>query len=137
MNLEYKIVNKDSYSQVVDLIRNSFNLNLSYNSFDFSNDVFFYGGFILNELVSVAMVQVLNDPIKGEKGYYVNYVCVSKDYQGKGYGKELMNNIISNGYNDNVEYIMLTSNKSRIIARNMYSQLEFAIKDTDLFIKNL
>lgn len=96
--------------------------------------------FVLEEnkkIVGMASIDILNDIFKNIKYGYVNNVCVSKDCQGKGYGKELMSKIDEYAKESDLEYIILTSNKKRVSAHRLYKKCGYEIVDTCFFKKKL
>lgn len=90
-----------------------------------------------NKIIGMASIDILNDIFKNIKYGYVNNVCVSKECQGKGFGKELMSKIDEYAKEMNLEYIILTSNKKRIAAHKLYKKCGYEIVDTCFFKKKL
>ena len=88
-----------------------------------------------NKIVGMAIIDILNDIFKNIKYGYVNDVCIDPDYQGQGLSKKLMNKILEYGISNNLEYIMLTSNKKRIAAHGLYKSMGYEIVDTCVFKK--
>lgn len=96
--------------------------------------------FVLEEnkkIIGMASIDILNDIFKNIKYGYVNNVCVSKECQGKGYGKELMSKIDEYAKEIDLEYIILTSNKKRVSAHRLYKKCGYEIVDTCFFKKKL
>ena len=88
-----------------------------------------------NKIVGMATIDILNDIFKNIKYGYVNNVCIDPDYQEQGLSKKLMNKILEYGISNNLEYIMLTSNKKRIAAHGLYKSMGYEIVDTCVFKK--
>lgn len=88
-------------------------------------------------IVGMVTLDIFNDIFKNVRYGYLNNVCVSKDYRGRGIAKLLMKRV--EGYcNDNdLDYVMLTSNKKRVDAWNLYFDCGYQIKETCLFEKNM
>lgn len=88
-----------------------------------------------DELIGTAIIDILNDYIKNQKYYYINYVCIKKEYRGCGYSKKIMEYIEELARQDNISYIMLTSSSQREIANKLYLSLDYKKIDTNLFKK--
>lgn len=88
-----------------------------------------------DELIGTAIIDTLNDYIKNQKYYYINYVCIKKEYRGCGYSKKIMEYIEELARQDNISYIMLTSSIQREIANKLYLSLDYKKIDTNLFKK--
>lgn len=57
----------------------------------------------------------------------IESIAVLKNYQGDGYGKLLMSEILNNSYNNGVKSISLTVTEKNKIAVNLYKKLGFEI----------
>lgn len=90
-----------------------------------------------NKIIGMASINILNDIFKNIKYGYVNNVCVSKECQGKGFGKDLMSKIDDYAKEMDLEYLILTSNKKRIAAHKLYKKCNYEIVDTCFFKKKL
>ena len=88
-----------------------------------------------DELIGTAIIDILNDYIKNQKYYYVNYVCIKKEYRGCGYSKKIMEYIEELARQENISYIILTSSSQREIANKLYLSLDYKKIDTNLFKK--
>ena len=88
-----------------------------------------------DELIGTAIIDILNDYIKNQKYYYINYVCIKKEYRGCGYSKKIMEYIEELGRQENISYIILTSSSQREIANKLYLSLDYKKIDTNLFKK--
>ena len=73
-----------------------------------------------DELIGTAIIDILNDYIKNQKYYYINYVCIKKEYRGCGYSKKIMEYIEELARQENISYIILTSSSQREIANKLY-----------------
>lgn len=60
-------------------------------------------------------------------------VVVDKDYQGRGYGKLLINKLLEIAKNENIKRIDLTSKPNRESARKLYESMGFKLRDTLVF----
>lgn len=88
-----------------------------------------------DELIGTAIIDTLNDYIKNQKYYYINYVCIKKEYRGCGYSKKIMEYIEELARQENISYIILTSSSQREIANKLYLSLDYKKIDTNLFKK--
>ena len=66
---------------------------------------------------------------------WIEDVVVSNVYRGKGYGKMLVQYAIDFVQSQGIDMLMLTSRPSRVIANQLYLNLGFKIKQTNLYIK--
>lgn len=88
-----------------------------------------------DELIGTAIIDTLNDYIKNQKYYYINYVCIKKEYRECGYSKKIMEYIEELARQENISYIILTSSSQREIANKLYLSLDYKKIDTNLFKK--
>ena len=116
---EYK---KEDSKKLLNLFNKCFNYN--YKVIDMEPTGMIYVVVIDNKIVGMAIIDG-----------YVNDVCIDPDYQGQGLSKKLMNKILEYGISNNLEYIMLTSNKKRIAAHGLYKSMGYEIVDTCVFKK--
>ncbi len=77
------------------------------------------------------------DIIRNIKIYHIGYVCVDSRYQGKGFGREMMEYAISYAKDNNVARLELTSGNQREVAHKLYLSLGFVKRDTSVFRKEL
>lgn len=127
---EYK---KEDSKELLNLFNKCFNYD--YKVIDMEPTSMIYVVVIDNKIVGMATIDILNDIFKNIKYGYVNDVCIDPDYQGQGLSKKLMNKILEYGISNNLEYIMLTSNKKRIAAHGLYKSMGYEIVDTCVFKK--
>lgn len=88
-----------------------------------------------NNVVGYVLVTRSNDPIIGRVNFWIDYVCVDIKYRGRGIAKELLTKVEEIAKYENVLYLQLTSNRSRTIARKIYLDLGFEIRESDIFRK--
>jgi ribosomal protein S18 acetylase RimI-like enzyme len=63
-------------------------------------------------------------------------ICILENYQGKGYGKKLMEYIFNHEKITNIDKIYLTVDKINDIAINLYKKYNFyIIEENDLYFK--
>lgn len=90
-----------------------------------------------NSVVGMTMITVKNDPFKNTKTFYLDYICIKKDFRHKSLGRKMFEEVLRIAKDQNIDKIELTSRKDRINARNIYFDYGMIIKDTDLFVKEL
>ena len=73
--------------------------------------------------------------IKNQKYYYINYLCVKKEYRRRGYASKLFEKIEEMIKENDIKYIELTSGNQRRQAHYFYKNKNFKIKDTMVFVK--
>lgn len=127
---EYK---KEDAKELLDLFNKCFNYDYKVIDMEPTSMIFVFA--LDNKIVGMATIDILNDIFKNIKYGYVNNVCIDPDYQGQGLSKKLMNKISEYGISNNLEYIMLTSNKKRIAAHGLYKSMGYEIVDTCVFKK--
>jgi ribosomal protein S18 acetylase RimI-like enzyme len=75
-------------------------------------------------------------PTVGEIGR-IEDIIIDENYRGQGLGKKLISEIIKFAREYKILKLQLTSNPQRLAARNLYQDLGFQIKDTDVFVLDL
>ena len=131
--LEFREYEDNDYANVVKLIKDSFDIDVS--NIDSDPNVYRLVGVLDNEVVSYLDITYCLDVIRNYKYSYINYVCVSPNARGNGIGYKMMEEAISICKNNGCSKIKLTSNPKRCQAREMYKKCGFEIKDTDVFEK--
>ena len=90
-----------------------------------------------NEVVGYLTINRLYDSVLSCHYCYVNYVCVKRNYQHRGIATLLFNKVFEICKHENISYIELTSNPTRIEAHQLYQKLGFNIRKTDVFRKEI
>ena len=90
-----------------------------------------------NEVVGYLTINRLYDSVLACHYCYVNYVCVKRNYQHHGIATLLFNKVFEICKHENISYIELTSNPTRIEAHGLYQKLGFNIRKTDVFRKEI
>lgn len=90
-----------------------------------------------DNLVGTGMIRYIYNPIKDKKTYYLDYICVSGDYQNQGIGKKIMNEIERIALEDEIDRLELTSNSKRCYAQKLYKSFGMEIRDTNVFEKTI
>lgn len=79
-------------------------------------------GLINNKPIAYGHIDYSSD----ENKYWLG-VCVLNDYQGKSYGKQIMDELIIQAMLNNLKEINLSVDKNNTIAINLYQKYEFSI----------
>src|SRR3989339_365803 len=89
---------------------------------------------ILNakEVIGFGQIYVCPTPVEGYFGIIEN-IIVDKSFRKMGLGKKIMEKLIEIGKKNGAKKIDLTSNPSRIEARNLYESLGFQLRNTGIF----
>ena len=77
------------------------------------------------------------DMITGENYFYVNYVCVKKSFRRLEIDKKMFMEVFSICLKNNIKYLELTSNDSRVAAHKLYESLGFSVRETNVFRKEI
>ena len=85
-----------------------------------------YIGIIQNKPVAYGHI----DYSKDENKYWLG-ICLLEGYQGKGYGKQIMNKLIDTFNNTDIDTLYLTVDKDNTIAISMYKKYSFNIIDEE------
>lgn len=88
-----------------------------------------------NKIVGYLILSKNYDVIDNIIYGYINYVCVLEQYRNHDIATKLLEKVFEICKQDNIKYVELTSNKHRVAANNLYTKLEFKIRDTNVFRK--
>ena len=124
-------------NETVDLINSIFNTCGSSNDFKLMENQKVLLLKDNNTVIGATLITLKNDPIKNIKTYYLDYICIKKEYQKMGLGRKMFEELLNIAKENNIDYIELTSREERTAARKMYLDYGMTIKDTDLFIKKV
>lgn len=86
--------------------------------------------------IGFAALHVHNTPSKGRISR-IEDVVVDGAFQGRGYGKLLMEKLLEIAKKEKVNYIELTSKKIRTAARKFYESYGFQVRESDIYRLNL
>ena len=122
---------------IYELIKEAFEIQLNKDNFILQDNQKIL--MLKNEgkVIGMSMITLKKDPIKNKNTYYLDYICIKKEFQHQSLGKKIFEKIIEIAKENGIDSIELTSNKKRTIARKIYLDYGMIIKDTDLFIKEL
>lgn len=90
-----------------------------------------------DNIAGTGMITLKYDPFKDKKTFYLDYICVSSDYQNQGLGKKILSEIERIGKEEQIDRLELTSNSKRCYAQKLYSSFGMEIRDTNVFEKNI
>ncbi len=97
----------------------------------------FLCAFDIDKIVGAIMITLKEDPVKGVKSYYLDYVSVLDEYQNQGIGTMLMREMEQLAFKESIDYIQFTSNRKRKKARMLYTSLGYLQRDTNVFYKKV
>jgi ribosomal protein S18 acetylase RimI-like enzyme len=97
-----------------------------------SKNTHFFIAELDNKEIAGILTLVTYDIPSGRK-VWIEDVVVDESQRGKGYGRELMLSAISFGKSTGAKSIELTSRPSRIAANQLYRQLGFVIRETNVY----
>ena len=89
------------------------------------------------EVVGMCMVDYIDDIFISKRTAFVNAVCISKEYRGKGIASFMLKEVELIAREDGSDEMLLTSSSKRICANNLYQKLKYKIHDTNVFRKKL
>lgn len=133
--MEFKYLTNEK-EEVIKLINEAFNKDFD-NNFTLMNNQTILLLKENNIVIGASLITEKNDPFKHTSTYYIDYLCIKKEYEHKGLGTLLLNKIYEIAKENNINFLELTSNKKRERARKMYINFGMKIKDTDIFIKEI
>ncbi|OGF25348.1 hypothetical protein A2331_03990 [Candidatus Falkowbacteria bacterium RIFOXYB2_FULL_34_18] len=84
------------------------------------------------KVIGFGQIYVCPTPVEGYFGIIEN-IIVDKSFRKMGLGKKIMEKLIEIGKKNGAKKIDLTSNPSRIEARNLYESLGFQLRNTGIF----
>ena len=85
------------------------------------------------EIVGIALMCNYN-VISGKKGW-IEDVVVNSKYRGKGIGRKLMHKLLEVANERDLSEILLFTEDHRTPAINLYSNLGFKVKDSQIYIR--
>lgn len=133
MNVLVRKYQKKDLNSLNHLLRDVYQLEKQVSSTDNIELVAVYQ----DEVVGYLTLHKLYDSVRNLFYFFVNYVCVKKEYRKKGIGTMLFSKVFDLCKEENISYIELTSNQERVDAHSLYRNLGFHIRSTDVFRKEI
>ncbi len=132
MELVIREYTDNDYDEVYKLIEEAFNYKKEKIK---DNKAHEFVGVYDSKVVGYFILNEMTDIIRNLKIYHLDYVCVSKECRGKGFGKEMMKFAIEYAKDTGAYRIDLTSGNKRVEAHKLYLGLGFEKRDTSVFRK--
>ena len=88
-------------------------------------------------VVGYLLLTKVFNPIRNYYYCLVDYVCVSKDYQGMSVGKHLLDYAYDVSKEEGARYLQLTCSRFRLAAHKLYEKCNFMKRDSDIYRKEI
>ena len=128
--MEIVKITKENLVYLTDFLKNKISDHFRYytkrDTNAINNHTVTYIGIIQNKPVAYGHI----DYSKDENKYWLG-ICLLEGYQGKGYGKQIMNKLIDTFNNTDIDTLYLTVDKDNTIAISMYKKYSFNIIDEE------
>jgi len=131
MEFKYLTYEKEDVIKLINEIFNK-NFNSDFILMDNQKVLLLKGN---DKVIGTTLITEKYDPFKKCKTYYLDYLCIRREYEHKGLGTLLLKKVLEIAKDNNIDFIELTSNKNRERARKMYLKFGMKIRDTDIFVK--
>ena len=131
MNIEIRRYQDDDYGNVFNILKENFQVEK--DEFCKDESVLEFVAVVEDMVVGYFIVRELLDIIKNVKYFYLEYICVDKNFQNRGVGKRIMEFILELAKNKKVKYIELTSGYQRIVAHHLYEKYGFEKRESNIF----
>ena len=134
MNVKIREYQNSDYDSVDLILKNNFQVNKAKckdaNVLEFVavKDEKVVGYFIMRRLLDI---------VKNSKWFYLEYVCVDKDYQNQGIGSKMLDFVIKFAQEEKASYIELTSGYKREVAHHLYEKVGFEKRESNIFRRML
>ncbi len=89
------------------------------------------------KVVGYLILNKLYDVVCGIYYGHINFYCVLEKYRNKKIGTKLLEEVFNICKKEDIKYLELTSNSSRVAAHHLYKKLGFNIRNTNVFRKEL
>lgn len=130
--MEIKYYDDKYFDSLNELLQETFSVSKTYKNETDGIELIVCNGL---EVIGYLNLTKCRDMITGDKYFYVNYVCVKKNFRGLGVATTLFEKVFEICKELDVSYLELTSNPSRIAAHSLYEKLGFSIRNTTVFRK--
>lgn len=88
-------------------------------------------------VVGYIVLTLINNVVRGNTYYLVDYVCTSVESHGRGIATFMMNYVIDKAKEDKVKFIQLTCSDKRVAAQHLYRKVGFERYDTNVFRRSV
>ena len=88
---------------------------------------------VQNHLVTIVGIVDNKEVAYGHLDYEDNIwlgICILSEYQGKGYGKQIMNYLLEYSRKNHINEIILSVDKDNVKAISLYKKYDFKVKKT-------
>lgn len=89
------------------------------------------------KVVGYLILNKLYDVVCGIYYGHINFYCVLEKYRNKKIGTKLLEEVFNICKKEDIKYLELTSNSSRVAAHHLYKKFGFNIRNTNVFRKEL
>ena len=89
------------------------------------------------KVVGYLILNKLYDVVCGIYYGHINFYCVLEKYRNKKIGTKLLEEVFNICKKEDIKYLELTSNSSRVAAHHLYKKLGFNIRNTNVFRKEI
>ncbi len=89
------------------------------------------------KVVGYIILNKLYDVVDGIYYGHINFYCVLEKYRNKKIGTKLLEEVFNICKKEDITYLELTSNSSRVAAHHLYKKLGFNIRNTNVFRKEI
>lgn len=131
MDILIRNYDEKDLSSLNDLLKEVYGLEKQANTTNNTELVAIYN----DEVVGYLTINKLYDSVKNIKYCYINYVCVKAKYRRYHIASKLLQKVEEICRNENISYIELTSNKTRIEAQELYIKNNYIKRDTNVYRK--
>ncbi len=125
---------EEDFKEVFEIIKENFNIEKA-NCHD--NNTIEYVVEENNKVIGYFIIRRVLDIVKNINYFYLEYVCISKDYQNKGFGSKIIEFVLQKAKEENITYIELTSSYERKAAHHLYEKYDFIKRQSDIYRRYL
>lgn len=86
------------------------------------------------KIVGFGALICYHTPLHGKIGRLED-IFINPEFRGKGYGKKIIKSLVEIGTTLKLNHLTLTSNQTRLLARQIYIDLGFEKYETEVFVK--
>ena len=134
MDIEIRKYQGTDYDMVNEILKDNFQVDKAKCHDD---DVLEFVAVKDKKVVGYFIMRRLLDIIKNNRWFYLEYVCVDKNYQNQGIGKKMLDFVIKFAQEEKASYIELTSGYKREAAHHLYEKVGFEKRESNIFRRML